>query len=66
MFESGFLGTKAPFYMDLVTLIVAFLPLLVGVAISFARKQKYELHGIVQTLIFVVSVYLLSRLFLFL
>jgi len=56
MFEVGFLGTRAPFFMDFVTLIVALLPLLVGIAISFARKQKYELHGIVQTLIFVISV----------
>ncbi len=56
MFEAGFLGTKAPFFMDFVTLIVALLPLLVGIAISFARKQKYELHGIVQIFIFVVSV----------
>ena len=55
MFEAGFLGTRAPFFMDFVTLIVAFLPLLVGIAISFARKQKYELHGIVQTLIFIIS-----------
>lgn len=56
MFEAGFLGTRAPFFMDFVTLIVALLPLLVGVAISFAKKQKYELHGIVQTLIFVISI----------
>ena len=56
MFEAGFLGTRAPFFMDFVTLIVALLPLLVGIAISFARKQKYELHGIVQTLIFIISV----------
>ena len=56
MFEAGFLGTRAPFFMDFVTLIVALLPLLVGIAISFARKQQYELHGIVQTLIFIISV----------
>ena len=56
MFEAGFLGTRAPFFMDFVTLIVALLPLLVGVAISFARKKNYELHGIVQTFIFVISV----------
>ncbi len=60
MFEAGFLGTRAPFFMDFVTLIVALLPLLVGIAISFARKQKYELHGIVQTLIFVISIIVVS------
>ena len=56
MFQSGFLGTRAPFFMDMVTLIVAVLPLLVGVAISFAKKGNYTLHGTVQTLIFVISV----------
>lgn len=60
MFEAGFLGTRAPFFMDFVTLIVALLPLLVGIAISFARKQKYELHSIVQILIFVTSVLVVS------
>ena len=55
MFQSGFLGTKAPFFMDFVTLIVAFLPLLVGIAIYFARNKKYKLHGMLQTVILVVS-----------
>ena len=56
MFQPGFLGTKAPFFMDFVTIIVALLPLLVGIAISFARNKKYNLHGISQTVIFIVSV----------
>ena len=56
MFEAGFLGTKAPFFMDFVTLIVALLPLLVGMAIYFARKKHYKLHEQVQILIFVLSV----------
>ncbi len=56
MFEAGFLGTKAPFFMDFVTIIVALLPLFVGIAISFAKNRKYNLHGITQTVIFVVSV----------
>jgi len=55
MFQEGFLGTRAPFFMDFVTLIVAFLPLLVGVAISFAKKEKYVLHRVVQTIILIVS-----------
>jgi len=56
MFQPGFLGTKAPFFMDFVTIVVALLPLLVGIAISFAKNRKYNLHGIAQTLIFVVSI----------
>ena len=56
MFEAGFLGTRAPFFMDVVTLIVACLPLLVYMAILFAKNKKYKLHAVVQNLIFVFSV----------
>lgn len=56
MFETGFLGTRAPFFMDFVTLIVAFLPLLVLGAIFLAKRKSYKLHAFTQTLIFIVSV----------
>jgi len=56
MFQSGFLGTRAPFFMDFVTLIVALLPFIVLLAISFAKIKKYTLHSIVQTSIFVISI----------
>ena len=56
MFQEGFLGTRAPFFMDFVTIIVAFLPLLVLLAIGMAKKKSYKLHGFTQTLIFIVSV----------
>jgi len=56
MFQSGFLGTRAPFFMDFVTLIVAFLPFLMFGAITLARAKKYKLHALVQVTLFVVSV----------
>ena len=56
MFQEGFLGTRAPFFMDFVTIIVAFLPFLVLLAIGMAKKKSYKLHGFTQTLIFIVSV----------
>jgi len=59
MFEVGFLGTRAPFFMDFVTLIVAFLPLLVSGAISLARAKKYKLHAFAQIFIFAFSVIVL-------
>ena len=55
MFQPGFLGTKAPFFMDFVTLVIALLPLVVGIAITLARKGFYTLHGKVQGVIFIVS-----------
>ena len=59
MFEIGFLGTRAPFFMDFVTLIVAFLPLLVSGAIMLAKAKKYKLHAFTQIVIFAVSVIVL-------
>jgi len=55
MFQAGFLGTRAPFFMDFVTLIVAFLPFLVLIAIGMAKRKSYKLHAFTQTLIFIVS-----------
>ena len=56
MFKAGFLGTKAPFFMDFTTLIVAFLPFLLAVAIYFAQKKKYRIHAFLQTAIYFVAV----------
>jgi len=55
MFQNGFLGTKAPLFMDMVTLIVAILPLLVYGAILLARKRMFKLHMILQNIIFIFS-----------
>ena len=60
MFEAGFLGTRAPFFMDMVTLIVACLPLLVYVAILFAKSKKYKLHALLQNVIFLFSVVVIA------
>lgn len=59
MFEAGFLGTRAPFFMDFVTLIVALLPFLVALAISFARSKRYKAHSYAQVFIFAFSVIVL-------
>ncbi len=56
MFDAGFFGTRAPFFMDLVTLIVAALPLLVTLAIMLARNKHYKAHAYVQIAIFAFSV----------
>ena len=55
MFQSGFLGTRAPIFMDVVTLIVALLPLLMLGVIYLARIKKYKLHANMQRLLFLVS-----------
>lgn len=60
MFEAGFFGTRAPIFMDVVTLIVSLLPFLVAIAISFARNKRYTLHSYIQIIIFAFSVIILS------
>jgi putative membrane protein len=55
MFETGFLGTSAPFYMDLVTFYFGILPLLMGSAIFMAVKKRYELHYKMQLSIFILT-----------
>ena len=60
MFETGFLGTRAPFFMDFVMIMVALLPLLALAAISMAKVKNYKLHALSQTFIFVVSVIVVS------
>lgn len=59
MFVQGFFNTRAPFFMDMVTLIVSLLPLLVATAIWLARKKQYKTHIFSQILIFAFSVIVL-------
>ncbi len=56
MFETGFLGTRAPFFMDFVMIMVALLPFLVLIAISFAKVKNYSLHALSQSIIFIVAI----------
>ncbi|CAA6818569.1 MAG: Unknown protein [uncultured Sulfurovum sp.] len=56
LFSSGFLGTRAPLFMDIVSVIVAVLPFLIYGAISLAKKKNYRGHELTQKLLFVISV----------
>ncbi len=55
MFETGFLGTRAPFFMDVVTIFFALVPFLVAISIYFAVRGKYLLHFRSQMATFVLS-----------
>ena len=55
MFEVGFLGTRAPFFMDLVTLFFGLLPFLVAGSIVLAVKNRPLLHIRSQVAIFIVT-----------
>lgn len=56
LFTSGFLGTRAPLFMDIVSVIVFALPFLIYGAITLAKKENYSAHESVQKLLFVISV----------
>ncbi len=55
MFEQGFFGTRAPLFMDEVTLIVALLPILLYSAIKLAQKKHYKAHMLMQIFLYVTS-----------
>jgi len=55
MFEIGFLGTRALWFMDVVTLWFGVLPFLMVLAISFAVRKRFEAHMRLQTFLFAVT-----------
>ena len=55
MFGIGFLGTQAPFYMDVITLYFGVLPFLMGSAIYMAVKKNYTLHKRMNLTIYAVT-----------
>jgi len=59
MIKAGFLGTRAPFFMDIVVIIVALLPFLIGLGVWFARLKYHKLHYFFQTILFVVTILVL-------
>ncbi len=59
MFETGFLGTHAPFFMDVMTLYFALLPFLLAYSVSFAVHKKFETHIRSQLFIFGFSMFMI-------
>ena len=55
MFEAGFLGSRAPFFMDMVTIYFALLPFLVAFSIYMAIIKRYSLHFRFQMTTFVLT-----------
>jgi len=55
MFETGFLGTRALWFMDVVTLWFALLPFLMAAAIVLAKRKRYVAHQWAQTALFALT-----------
>nr|WP_275848039.1 DUF420 domain-containing protein [Sulfurimonas sp. SAG-AH-194-I05] len=60
MNQTGIFGTRAPLFMDLVSVIVALLPFLMLGIIALAKKKKYKLHALFQAILYVISVLVLT------
>jgi putative membrane protein len=58
-FSKGFLGTNAPFYMDIATIYFAILPFLLAFSIFFAVKKQYKKHFISQFIILCLTLYII-------
>ena len=58
LFSKGFLGTSAPFYLDLATVYFAILPFLLAISIFFAIKKHYKKHFISQAVILGVTLFI--------
>lgn len=56
LFDSGFLRTSAPFYMDFVTIYFLFFPVLMAFTIYLAVKKKYKEHFISQGVLLIITI----------
>lgn len=55
LFETGFLGTAAPLYLDVATIYFALLPFLLAGSIYLALRKQFVLHYRSQIAIFIIS-----------
>ncbi|MBD3792722.1 MAG: hypothetical protein IE889_00995 [Campylobacterales bacterium] len=55
LFQAGFLGTRAPYFIDIITLIIVALPVFLIFAVVLAVKRYYKLHQMAQSLLFTVT-----------
>ena len=59
MFQAGFLGTRAPLFMDEFVVVVALLPFLIGLSIWLVIRGYYKLHRFFQTTLFLITLVVL-------
>lgn len=62
LFDVGFLGTQAIYYIDVIVVYLLFLPILMGFSISLATRRMYGLNRFIQTLLLILT---LSSLVIF-
>jgi len=60
MLQPGFFGTRAPLFVDIMTLLLAILPFLVAGAIHMAKLKKYGLHMALNVVLFFVALFVIG------
>ena len=55
LFNIGFLGTRAPYYMDGIIVYLLLLPILILFSIFSATNRQYSLHRFMQTVLFTLT-----------
>jgi putative membrane protein len=55
LFNIGFLGTRAPYYMDGIIVYLLLLPIFILFSISLASNREYALHRFTQKLLFLLT-----------
>ncbi|RUM68236.1 MAG: hypothetical protein DSZ07_06970 [Sulfurovum sp.] len=59
LLDIGFLGTSAPYFMDIILVYLLSLPILMTFSILLVGNRKYGLHRFTQTLLFLLTVFVL-------
>jgi len=60
MLQPGFFGTRAPLFVDIMTLLMAILPFLLAGAIHMAKLKKYGLHMALNIALFFVALFVIG------
>jgi len=59
LFQLGFLGTRAPFFIDIALIFMGLLPFILSLAIWIAIKEYHIIHRNIQIVLFLVTVIVL-------
>jgi putative membrane protein len=59
MFQSGFLGTKAPFFIDIAVIFIGLIPFILALAIWIAKKEYHIIHRNIQIILFLTTLMVL-------
>ncbi len=60
MFSRGFLGTQAPFFMDMMAVLIFLLPFSLYLGVLIAKRGWYDLHRWYQWILFFIALIIIG------